>query len=167
MEVARVGGHSWQLQKLPYFSSLCLQIWIFLDLTNPGVHCRFSLEGSGHLALIAWEGGESPDPKESHCCLLRNCESCPQMSSHHGLQCFFHLAWFFICRRVGQLIEKWEMQLHFLMFLPCHCIAKIAINFVWRSAFENQMLRFFGGMDDSIFMVMGKLSLVMLVAVHT
>jgi hypothetical protein len=68
---------------------------------------------------------------------------------------------------VGQLIEKWEMQLHFLMFLPCHCIAKIAINFVWRSAFENQMLRFFGGMDDSIFMVMGKLSLVMLVAVHT
>ena len=47
------------------------------------------------------------------------------------------------------------MQSHFLMLPPCDCITKIENNFVWGATFENQMFDF-GGIDDSIFIVMGK-----------
>ncbi len=102
-----------------------------------------AIGGSGHLVLMVPRGGVMSGTSEP-LCSVRTLNVGLTNPHSPWLSAYFFAAWFSVCSATGEHIKKRAMQSCFLVLPPPDYIAKIATNFVWGVAFENQML-FFGG----------------------
>ena len=108
----------------------------------------WAIRGSRHLALMV-PRGDASCKSSKQLCFVSSLEPGlvdavpPWLSAFLGMPDSHFFAHFVY-------IKNRAMQWHFLLLPPCHCMAKIANNFVWGTTFKNQMLIFWG-MDNSMF----------------